>query len=1088
MGSATAPGDGNVVPATAQSLPVDARNTAPETVARYDYQYECVALTVLQRLSSDDLLGIVVERTTDVAFIPRTGPAELTSIKHLEPNQAVKGGWALHDLKERVLVDLHEKWLASDQKCTVAFVSNMGFVGSGYQLYRACVERSVKHRRQMHGYLVDHVAVAPENAAAFLDAIHLPKSPLPSRANISDVAVAELRRLLTAHGRDGRFADKCYAALVNRIREASTDTPDTRSIVIPVRYATLRGQLEHSDEHELRKRYLAADDLRDLVLTVHDQHAAQTDEPERQQLLQDPLFTGRGNELRAIEAAIRPGLPHPVAPVVLHGLTGCGKSSLAMHFASTQSARMTIKMIDASSRAGLVQALSASGEPHDQADELGNMLRGQGSPVTPPLPGNSMTLLILDGVESIDTLRGIIPRLALTRVLITTTAAHLDPGYTHIEVMSWTRTDSTSYVTKVLPAATVDEADLLAGALYDHPLAVVQAANYCNTLDIDVRGYLDRFGREPTLTLNRGEAPGHSETAGTAIRLTLATLAQRAPAACALLNALAITADAPLAESLFDVPGGAAHVVKPDLARQRPPRKARWIPRLRNSKGFTGESFRVVAPLPAATSWRAALRDPDTRDQAIVELRKFSLLRRQAGGLVVHPLVKRIVRESAEQNRVWTEVVLGLFDPYLSPSDAEANESLAPHLVHVIAVAEHAMAENYCGPTVVAACAYLGRALPSYGDSARAAVFATFAADVVTSLNYHDEAPSFFIAEVRLAAALSAALSGRIDEAVQRFQQIAQEAQEAGDETTYLDCLRYLSEIATLTERRDLAEQVLNSASPFLMLEDQPTNAMLYFTRAMTQLFRMVGKASEASVQSEWVLRHVMSNPTAHHVLVENAFGDAATLALDRGDSAARLRYAVAMLDIRRAYRASVGGQLRPDIWFIRMLIGVADPAVDCASDLRKVDRQRAEAHLGHAAGLLDEARELLATYFSPDDPTQGYLLSVSGRLNFIACRYEEAFRELVQAEKILRSAPEAFSRELIPCLYHLAQLHLRNGDESAAKKLAQEVYEYDLETYGKGHPEVEKDLEIVDLIHQASSLRCAMSISYKDFFPGSLG
>ncbi|MBB5153654.1 hypothetical protein [Saccharopolyspora phatthalungensis] len=68
MGDAGSQGDAPL-PETVRNLPVDEKNTAPETVARYDYQYECVALTVLQRMSSDDLLGVVLERTTDAVFI-----------------------------------------------------------------------------------------------------------------------------------------------------------------------------------------------------------------------------------------------------------------------------------------------------------------------------------------------------------------------------------------------------------------------------------------------------------------------------------------------------------------------------------------------------------------------------------------------------------------------------------------------------------------------------------------------------------------------------------------------------------------------------------------------------------------------------------------------------------------------------------------------------------------------------------------------------------------------------------------------------------------------------------------------------------
>ncbi|MCJ1676799.1 hypothetical protein MTF65_05435 [Streptomyces sp. APSN-46.1] len=105
-----------------RALPTDSRNTAPETRARFEYQDECIALTLLEHLA-DQLVGVLVEHSTDVILIPRQGLPELVSIKHREPHHSSEPAWtwpALH--KDRVLIDLHGAWLAAGKACTVAFL------------------------------------------------------------------------------------------------------------------------------------------------------------------------------------------------------------------------------------------------------------------------------------------------------------------------------------------------------------------------------------------------------------------------------------------------------------------------------------------------------------------------------------------------------------------------------------------------------------------------------------------------------------------------------------------------------------------------------------------------------------------------------------------------------------------------------------------------------------------------------------------------------------------------------------------------------------------------------------------------------
>lgn len=1090
MGDAGSQGDAPL-PETVRDLPVDEKNTAPETVARYDYQYECVALTVLQRIPSDDLLGVVLERSTDVVFIPRNGQPELASIKHREPSQNGAGGWNLNELKNRgVFSDLYDKWVKSDRGCTVSFLSNAGFVQTGYKLYRACVKRDPSAHRSVVRYLVDQAGLSRDDASAFLTSFNVASSPLPARDLITDIATAQVRKFLRSHGRSDNAAEHCYRSLLERIREASTDTPDARRTTPIKPAATLAQFFRDSDVSELQQRYLSADDIRNLILAEHDRIAATEHSPHYTKLEPDPLFTGRNEELRSIEDALNIGTPHPVAPVALHGVTGSGKTSVALHFASRHWSTVRIHVIDGSSRANIIKALDQLDTPAGVSvgQSFGGGLERMKTPVTPALPGNSFTLLIIDGVESADAVRGVIPRQSLCRVLITTTVAHLDDGYTHLAVDGWARQDTLKYIHRVLPEADDDAATRLAETLHDHPLAITQAVNFCRTLAIDIDAYLDRFEREPVTTLQRGEAAGHESTAATAILMNIRALAQRDSDALALLCCLSFIAHDPLPEEAFDAPGGPAHVV--DAALPEPPK---WWQRLLSRKQATdrdesGYSFAVNPPLQVAASIRERLRDSATRDQAVLDLRDFSLIARQGRGLIVHPLVKLVIQESVDSARPWLEVMFGLFEENLSPADASANDKLDSYIIHIAALAEHALNSQLHGPTVLASCAYLARRLVEYDTNTQAVEFAKRASLIADQQRIHRKIPDRFSFEISLAAAMALGLSGHTDESLRLLWKTANEAREAGNEHARLDTLRHLGSIAETTGDRNLAETVLSELPSDLLDTASPTQFDLYLARTKTPLLRLVGEFESAQAHSRWLLDHLGHFHDAHHQLIEGAYADAALLACDEGDATSRLNNSRAMLEAHRRHRAEGASPSPDDFSFVRQIVFTADPTIDKAVEERgRANIVECKKLLSEAEALLDEARELCESRFGTENPAYGHILGVRGRLQFIRTSYAEAFRDLKAAEEILRNSPDVYRNPLTFTLYHLAQVYLIQGNEQAAIELGEEVLRLDLATYGSDHVEVERDRFLLEQMHDVCRKHKRFGVAHAQFFPQRL-
>ena len=426
------------IPEVVYRLPIDDRNTARPTRSRFEYQDECAAWWVLQRLRSEDLLGVVVESPTDFVMLSRSGDPELVSVKHRDPNRSSSVGWTIKALREdRVLVGLYRSWSKADMPCSVAFVSNSGVEGpEAKAIHDACMTRRAEDHQRATGILINRLGLPPGDASEFLSALEFLRDPLPARTHITDGNVQRTQEYLSAAGRSGRWAYESYIRLMERIREASTEVPAVRrSVTAPAPVAATLRDLNRKLRHDdIGRRYLSAAELRKTILAASDGHEARDNRTTVKSWESDPLFTGRKAELAQALHALRLGEPDRVAPVVLHGVTGCGKTTLALEVAARSSGSLVPVVINVENRAALIHGLNElAGASSRDVPGAGTLPR-QGGPVTPMLPDNPSMLLILDGVQDREAIRGIISRQNLCRILITTQMAHVDDGYLHIEI------------------------------------------------------------------------------------------------------------------------------------------------------------------------------------------------------------------------------------------------------------------------------------------------------------------------------------------------------------------------------------------------------------------------------------------------------------------------------------------------------------------------------------------------------------------------------------------------------------------------------------------------------------------------------
>ena len=131
------------------------------------------------------------------------------------------------------------------------------------------------------------------------------------------------------------------------------------------------------------RSFLAARPFLDELLSVRDRlEAVSLPNAGQHGWESDSQFIGRSDFLSELDELLRPGIPLEVAPVVIHGIPGCGKTSVAAQFAATHKAILRPVFINASSRASLISELAALAG-HDNTSNWDDGIAQLRGPVTP---------------------------------------------------------------------------------------------------------------------------------------------------------------------------------------------------------------------------------------------------------------------------------------------------------------------------------------------------------------------------------------------------------------------------------------------------------------------------------------------------------------------------------------------------------------------------------------------------------------------------------------------------------------------------------------------------------------------------------
>ncbi|NEB12381.1 tetratricopeptide repeat protein [Streptomyces coelicoflavus] len=276
--------------------------------------------------------------------------------------------------------------------------------------------------------------------------------------------------------------------------------------------------------------------------------------------LRNTSFVGRQALLRSVEEQLRAQDTAAVLPHALHGRGGVGKSQLVLEYIYThQHEYNVICWIPAEREPLILTALATLAAqlgvaPARQAD-----LGAPGARATVPAVLEALRtgtpydnwLLVFDNAEDIDTVRSYFPHNGPGKVIVTSRNRAWEEVATPLPVNVFERAESVELLQKRSPDLTAEDADLLAEALGDLPLAVEQAGAWRAVTGMPVERYLELLAQRGPEILDVEPAPDYPVSVAAAWDLSLEHIQANNPGARQLLDICASMAPEPIPRSVL---------------------------------------------------------------------------------------------------------------------------------------------------------------------------------------------------------------------------------------------------------------------------------------------------------------------------------------------------------------------------------------------------------------------------------------------------------------------------------------------------------------------------------------------------------
>lgn len=268
----------------------------------------------------------------------------------------------------------------------------------------------------------------------------------------------------------------------------------------------------------------------------------------------NPNFTGRDDLLTQLHQQLQRTATAAVLPNALHGMGGVGKSQIAIEYVHRHAADYeVIWWVPAEQPGQILTALAAL------AQRLGLDVGTEANTAVPAVREALRSgkpyqnwLLVFDNAEDIFTVRPFFPTAGTGKILVTSRNPEWDAVAANtLSVDIFRREESKALLRRRNPDLSSGEADRLAEALGDLPLAIEQAASWRASTGMAADEYLSLIEQKRTELLDVAVSPDYPQSVAAAWNVSLDRLAKDNKAAVQLLQICAFMAPEPIPRGLF---------------------------------------------------------------------------------------------------------------------------------------------------------------------------------------------------------------------------------------------------------------------------------------------------------------------------------------------------------------------------------------------------------------------------------------------------------------------------------------------------------------------------------------------------------
>ncbi|MCG7206826.1 FxSxx-COOH system tetratricopeptide repeat protein [Streptomyces arenae] len=265
-------------------------------------------------------------------------------------------------------------------------------------------------------------------------------------------------------------------------------------------------------------------------------------------------FTGRGYILEKVREQLRSGMT-AVLPQhqALFGMGGVGKTQIALEYVHRFSADYDLVWWVPSENVDNVVASLAElgarigapgGEDMALASKETVRMLSRGNPT-------KRWILVFDNADNPDDLAGYLPTTGGGHILVTSrNQAWSDKGET-LPVDVFQRQESVEHLSRRAPGLSATEADQVAEAVGDLPLAVEQAGAWLAETAMPTAEYLRRLTEETAAVMGLNQPSDYPDTVAATWNISIERLRERSPASVRLLQLCAFLAAEPISSELL---------------------------------------------------------------------------------------------------------------------------------------------------------------------------------------------------------------------------------------------------------------------------------------------------------------------------------------------------------------------------------------------------------------------------------------------------------------------------------------------------------------------------------------------------------